>query len=45
LADAFTAAINALIADGKYAGSLARWNLSAEAIDRSRTNPPGLPKF
>ena len=23
---------------------LARWNLSAEAIDRSRTNPPGLPK-
>ncbi len=45
LADAFTTAINALIADGKYAGSLARWNLSAEAIDRSRTNPPGLPKF
>jgi polar amino acid transport system substrate-binding protein len=29
---------------GNYAGSLARWNLSAEAIEQSRANPPGLPK-
>jgi polar amino acid transport system substrate-binding protein len=44
LADAFTAAINGLIANGAYARLLDRWNLKAEAIETSRTNPPGLPK-
>ncbi|MFB9952380.1 ABC transporter substrate-binding protein [Rhizobium puerariae] len=44
LADAITAAINAQIKNGNYAKALARWNLSAEAIPESQTNPPGLPK-
>lgn len=44
LADAITASINAQIKNGKYAKALERWNLSAEAITESRTNPPGLPK-
>lgn len=44
IADAFTAAINGLIASGVYARQLERWNLQAEAIEVSRTNPPGLPK-
>ncbi|OCC06023.1 ABC transporter substrate-binding protein [Labrys sp. WJW] len=44
LADAVTIAINGLIKDGKYAKTLARWNLSAEAIDKAETNPQGLPK-
>ncbi|KQT64382.1 MULTISPECIES: ABC transporter substrate-binding protein [unclassified Aureimonas] len=44
LADAITAAINAQIANGNYAKTLARWNLSAEAVKESRTNPAGLPK-
>jgi polar amino acid transport system substrate-binding protein len=45
LADALTLAINTLIANGKYREALARWNLTAEAVDQSRTNPPGLPKI
>ncbi len=44
LADAITAAINAQIANGNYAKLLARWELTAEAIEQSRTNPPGLPE-
>ncbi len=44
LADALTLAINALIANGKYREALARWNLTDEAVEQSRTNPPGLPK-
>jgi polar amino acid transport system substrate-binding protein len=44
IADAFTAAVNGLIASGIYARQLARWNLQAEAIQVSRTNPPGLPR-
>jgi polar amino acid transport system substrate-binding protein len=44
LADAITRAINAQIGNGNYAKALARWNLAAEAIEESRTNPPGLPK-
>ena len=44
LADALTAAINGLIANGKYGEALGRWNLTAEAVAQSRTNPPGLPK-
>ncbi|MDR6871734.1 polar amino acid transport system substrate-binding protein [Bosea sp. BE125] len=44
LAEAITAAINAQIKNGNYAKVLARWNLPHEAIQESRTNPPGLPK-
>jgi polar amino acid transport system substrate-binding protein len=44
LADAITAALNAQIKNGNYQKSLARWGLGSEAIDVSRTNPPGLPK-
>lgn len=44
LADAVTAAVNAQIANGNYAKALGRWNLLAEAVKESRTNPPGLPK-
>jgi polar amino acid transport system substrate-binding protein len=44
LADAITAALNAQIADGNYTRALARWKLATEAIDKSVTNPPGLPK-
>ena len=45
LAAPFTAAINAVIADGKYARALSRWSLGEEAVDVAQTNPPGLPKF
>jgi polar amino acid transport system substrate-binding protein len=44
LAEPITVALNAQIENGTYARSLARWNLSAEAIQQSRTNPPGLPR-
>ncbi len=44
LADAFTAAINEIIADGTYDKALKRWALDAEEVDKSATNPPGLPK-
>lgn len=44
LADAITIAINGLIKDGKYAKTLERWNLGAEAIEKAETNPQGLPK-
>ncbi len=44
LADALTAAINGLIANGKYIEALKRWGLDAEQLQESRTNPPGLPK-
>jgi polar amino acid transport system substrate-binding protein len=44
LADAITAAINAQIKAGTYTKALTRWNLAGEAIDKSLTNPPGLPK-
>jgi polar amino acid transport system substrate-binding protein len=44
LADAITLALNAQIRNGNYAKTLARWNLSAEAVEESRTNPPGLPR-
>jgi len=45
LAAALTVATNNLIKSGKYAQTLARWGLGAEAIAKSETNPPGLPKF
>lgn len=44
LADAITAALNAQIENGTYAEVLAKWGLSDEAVEESRTNPPGLPK-
>ena len=45
LASALTIATNGLIKSGKYAQALQRWHLSSEALARSETNPPGLPKF
>jgi polar amino acid transport system substrate-binding protein len=45
LAEAITIALNALISNGQYATALARWSLAEEALLRSETNPPGLPKF
>ena len=45
LVDALTVATNGLIANGKFRQSLARWSLEEEALDRSETNPPGLPKY
>jgi polar amino acid transport system substrate-binding protein len=44
LADAITITLNAQIKNGNYAKVLGRWGLTAEHIDQSRTNPPGLPK-
>lgn len=44
LVDALTAATNGLIATDKYRKALARWGLEEEALERSETNPPGLPK-
>jgi polar amino acid transport system substrate-binding protein len=41
-AQAFQAAIDHTIADGSYAQVLARWGLSAEAVDTSQLNPAGL---
>lgn len=45
LAAALTIATNGLIENGTYAKALDRWALQTEAVDRSQTNPPGLPKF
>lgn len=45
IAEGLTAAIDDLIANGKYAQLLERWQLTPEAITKSRTNPPGLPKI
>jgi polar amino acid transport system substrate-binding protein len=44
LAAPVTLLLNDLIHNGKYTQVLDRWNLGSEAIDQSRTNPPGLPK-
>lgn len=44
LADALTVSTNGLIADGVYAKILNRWQLNEEALPKSETNPPGLPK-
>jgi polar amino acid transport system substrate-binding protein len=44
LANALTLATNTLIASGDYAKILAHWQLSDEALPKSETNPPGLPK-
>lgn len=45
LANALTIATNGLIADGAYGKILDYWLLSEEALSKSETNPPGLPKF
>jgi polar amino acid transport system substrate-binding protein len=45
LAKAITIALNGLISTGQYAAALARWSLAEEALPKSETNPPGLPKF
>ncbi|SMG59870.1 ABC transporter substrate-binding protein [Paraburkholderia susongensis] len=45
LMNALTVATNGLIANGAYLRSLARWNIQSEALARSESNPPGLPKF
>ena len=45
LVDALTVATNKVITNGKYGKALARWGLEEEALQRSETNPPGLPKF
>lgn len=45
LAVALTTATNGLIRNGSYAKTLARWRLAEEALPKSETNPPGLPKF
>lgn len=45
LVDALTIATNNLIANGKFRQSLARWQLEEEALQKSETNPPGLPKY
>nr|WP_295888035.1 ABC transporter substrate-binding protein [uncultured Devosia sp.] len=44
LAEAITIALNGLIESGLYAQTLERWNVSAEAVEASQTNPAGLPK-
>lgn len=44
LADPITTALNAQIDNGNYGKLLNRWNLDSEAIKRSQTNPPGLPR-
>jgi polar amino acid transport system substrate-binding protein len=44
LANALTIATNGLIANGVYAKILDRWQLNEEALPKSETNPPGLPK-
>jgi len=45
LVDALTIATNGLIENGLYEKALARWSLLEEKLERSETNPPGLPKF
>jgi polar amino acid transport system substrate-binding protein len=45
LANALTTATNDLIASGTYAKILDRWQLAEEALPKSETNPPGLPKY
>jgi len=44
LAAAYAEALNGLIKSGKYDQVLARWGLTAERVDKSLLNPPGLPK-
>ena len=45
LAPALTLAVNKLVNNGKYSQVLNRWSLKEEALPKSETNPPGLPKI
>lgn len=45
LANVLTVATNDLIASGTYGKILDHWHLSEEALLKSETNPPGLPKY
>ena len=44
LAAPLTDVVNDLISSGAYKKVLDTWNLTPEAIDQAKTNPPGLPK-
>jgi polar amino acid transport system substrate-binding protein len=44
LAEAITAALNHAIDNGSYTDVLERWGLTSESIEKSETNPPGLPR-
>ena len=44
LPPAVTAALNHAFEDGTSTPVLERWGLQDEAIEKSETNPPGLPK-
>ena len=44
LVEAYSAALNELIKNGKYDEVLKRWGLTNEAIPTSEVNPQGLPK-
>jgi polar amino acid transport system substrate-binding protein len=45
LANVLTVATNDLIASGTYGKILNHWHLAEEALPKSETNPPGLPKY
>jgi polar amino acid transport system substrate-binding protein len=45
LVDALTTATNGLMENGLYLKALQRWQLASEALPRSETNPPGLPRL
>ncbi len=44
LAEALTIATNGLIKSGVYSKILDHWHLAEEALPKSETNPPGLPR-
>ncbi|MFD6418252.1 ABC transporter substrate-binding protein [Streptomyces sp. NPDC060194] len=44
LVKAYAGALDHVIEDGSYGKVLGRWGLTAEAVEKSEINPPGLPK-
>ncbi|MFF5720721.1 ABC transporter substrate-binding protein [Streptomyces buecherae] len=44
LVEPLAEALNEVIENGAYARVLARWGLTNEAVAKSETNPPGLPR-
>ncbi|RKN03218.1 ABC transporter substrate-binding protein [Streptomyces radicis] len=44
LVEALAAALNEVIENGSYGEVLDRWGLAGEAVEKSRINPPGLPR-
>ncbi|WP_035856760.1 ABC transporter substrate-binding protein [Cryptosporangium arvum] len=44
LVEAYSAALDEVIRNGKYAEVLKRWGLTNEALPKSEVNPQGLPK-